>query len=179
MSYGDPDDWRVWLEKAANDLLNIDNNLRSTAVPWDTICFHAQQAAEKSMKGFLTWYSRVFRKTHNLTELGTMCASIDATLEPGLELWLDRLHFLVWANTYDARAGEPVWWWSRKAARLGAAEPTAEAAERLVRERQPHYFSYADWQQIDDLETTRGTELGRPRVKYTCTEDMLDALGRA
>ncbi len=47
-------------------------------------------------------------------------------LDPGLEMWLDRLHFLVWANTYDARAGEPVWWWGRKAARLGATEAEAE-----------------------------------------------------
>jgi superfamily I DNA/RNA helicase len=39
------------------------------------------------------------------------------------EPWHDRLHFLVWANTYDARGGiEPVWWWSRKAGRLGASE---------------------------------------------------------
>jgi DNA helicase II / ATP-dependent DNA helicase PcrA len=45
-------------------------------------------------------------------------------LDPGFELWLDRLHFLVWANTYDARGGiEPVWWWSRKAMRLGASAP--------------------------------------------------------
>ena len=30
------------------------------------------------------------------------------------ELWSDRLHFLVWANTYDARGGvDPVWWWGR------------------------------------------------------------------
>ncbi|CAN5673542.1 hypothetical protein BH18ACT2_BH18ACT2_11190 [soil metagenome] len=36
---------------------------------------------------------------------------------------LDRLHFLVWANHYDARRGDPVWWWAVKAARLdgGAA----------------------------------------------------------
>ena len=34
--------------------------------------------------------------------------------------WADRLHFLVWANTYDARSGDPIWWWGRKAARLGA-----------------------------------------------------------
>ncbi|MEO7556173.1 MAG: ATP-dependent DNA helicase UvrD2 [Acidimicrobiales bacterium] len=41
---------------------------------------------------------------------------------PGYEPGLDRLHFLVWANTYDARAGgEPLWWWTRKAARLGAS----------------------------------------------------------
>lgn len=36
------------------------------------------------------------------------------------ELTRERLHFLVWANTWDARSGEPVWWWGRKAARLGA-----------------------------------------------------------
>ncbi|MDQ1427197.1 MAG: ATP-dependent helicase UvrD/PcrA, partial [Acidimicrobiaceae bacterium] len=36
------------------------------------------------------------------------------------EPWADRLHFLVWANTYDARSDPeaPVWWWARKAARL-------------------------------------------------------------
>ena len=45
-------------------------------------------------------------------------------LDPGFELWHDRLHFLVWANTYDARDGELVWWWGRKAQRLGAAAPT-------------------------------------------------------
>src|SRR5690606_24133233 len=52
-------------------------------------------------------------------------------LDPGFELWHDRLHFLVWANTYGARGGgEPVWWWGRKAARLGAtpcAGPEAPA----------------------------------------------------
>src|SRR5690606_20453088 len=33
------------------------------------------------------------------------------------------LHFLVWANSYDAtRGGELIWWWARKAARLGASE---------------------------------------------------------
>ena len=41
-------------------------------------------------------------------------------VDPGFEPWLDRLHFLVWANNYDARDGEPVWWWGRKAAQAGA-----------------------------------------------------------
>ncbi|MBA3606236.1 MAG: ATP-dependent helicase, partial [Acidimicrobiia bacterium] len=39
-------------------------------------------------------------------------------LAPDAEPWSDRLHFLVWANTYDARAGEPTWWWGVKAARV-------------------------------------------------------------
>ncbi len=39
------------------------------------------------------------------------------------ELGTDRLQFLVWANTYDARGGkDPIWWWGRKAARVGATE---------------------------------------------------------
>jgi len=37
---------------------------------------------------------------------------------PDTEPWFDRLHFLVWTNNYDARAGAPVWWWSTKASRL-------------------------------------------------------------
>src|SRR5918994_4706604 len=40
--------------------------------------------------------------------------------DPGLVLASDRLHFLAWANNYDARSGEPVWWWSRKAEGAGA-----------------------------------------------------------
>lgn len=45
------------------------------------------------------------------------------TLGARFELWEDRLQFLVWANNYDARGGSPVWWWARKAVRLGASEP--------------------------------------------------------
>jgi DNA helicase-2/ATP-dependent DNA helicase PcrA len=52
------------------------------------------------------------------------------TVEPwqlgaDFEPWDDRLQFLVWANSYDARVqlGRPVWWWARKAVRLGAREP--------------------------------------------------------
>ena len=41
-------------------------------------------------------------------------------LDPALVLASDRLHFLVWANNYDARSGEPIWWWSRKAEAAGA-----------------------------------------------------------
>jgi DNA helicase-2/ATP-dependent DNA helicase PcrA len=47
---------------------------------------------------------------------------------PEAEPWFDRLQFLTWANTYDARGGDPVWWWAVKAARVGAtATPDGEA----------------------------------------------------
>lgn len=48
-------------------------------------------------------------------------------LAPDHEVWFDRLHFLVWANNYDARSGELVWWWTAKAARVGAT-PAADGA---------------------------------------------------
>jgi DNA helicase-2/ATP-dependent DNA helicase PcrA len=54
-------------------------------------------------------------------------------LDPGFTPEHDRLHFLVWANTYDARQpGEPVWWWARKAARLGAAAAPPDADGDVV-----------------------------------------------
>ena len=42
-------------------------------------------------------------------------------LDPGFGFAVERLQFLVWANTYDARHGEPIWWHGRKAARRWAA----------------------------------------------------------
>jgi HEPN domain-containing protein len=44
--------------------------------------FHSQQAAEKAIKAFLTYRQIPFRKTHDLTDLGWQCASVDPTLEP-------------------------------------------------------------------------------------------------
>ena len=38
-------------------------------------------------------------------------------LSSRFEFSRERLHFLVWANNYDARNGEPIWWHGRKAAR--------------------------------------------------------------
>jgi HEPN domain-containing protein len=43
---GPEKNYEAWLAKAEHDLLNIENNL-AAQVPWDTVCFHAQQAAEK------------------------------------------------------------------------------------------------------------------------------------
>jgi len=47
-------------------------------------------------------------------------------LTPAFEFTLERLQFLVWTNTYDARSGEPIWWHGRKAARQFAADGVSE-----------------------------------------------------
>ena len=47
-------------------------------------------------------------------------------LAPDFGFARERLHFLVWANSYDARSGEPVWWHGRKATRRFAADGVTE-----------------------------------------------------
>lgn len=56
--------------------------------------------------------------------------------------------------------------------------PEPEAAERLVRERQPKAFTYDDWRLLDEHEIALGAPLGRPRVKLCSVEDMLEVLAR-
>ncbi len=74
------DETRAWLKKAANDL-RAAVALQGASPPLpDEAVFHCQQAAEKALKGFLTWNGRAFRKTHNLEEVGEQCVSIDPTL---------------------------------------------------------------------------------------------------
>jgi HEPN domain-containing protein len=46
--------YELWLKKAENDRLNIENDLAAQKIPWDTVCFHAQQIAEKLLKA-LRW----------------------------------------------------------------------------------------------------------------------------
>ena len=63
-----------WLEEAAKDrnaaraLLEVEPS-RSV--------FHSQQAAEKALKAFLTFHQIPFRRTHDLTDLGSQCAAVD------------------------------------------------------------------------------------------------------
>ena len=49
--------------------------------PCDTICFHAQQCAEKYLKGFLTFHEIDFPKTHSLEELVRLYKSIVPSIE--------------------------------------------------------------------------------------------------
>jgi HEPN domain-containing protein len=76
------EDVRAWLKKAALDL-RAAQHLMSVGEPdlRADVLFHAQQAAEKTLKVFLAWHDVPFRKTHNVGELGRACAALDGTLE--------------------------------------------------------------------------------------------------
>ncbi len=72
---------RAWIGKAKQDLGTAELLLRATPSFESQAAFHAQQAAEKSLKAFLVLNQRRFRKTHDLGELGQHCVDIDPTLE--------------------------------------------------------------------------------------------------
>lgn len=59
----------AWIGKAENDLKNIELVLPAEDAPLDTVCYHAQQAAEKYLKALLTFLGIPFPKTHDLPEL--------------------------------------------------------------------------------------------------------------
>jgi HEPN domain-containing protein len=78
----DPEsNYRAWLSKAENDLLNIENNLQANRVPWDTVCFHAQQVAEKLLKAFLVFRVQAGApRTHDLVALLARCVEWEKDL---------------------------------------------------------------------------------------------------
>ena len=47
--------------------------------------------------------------------------------------------------------------------------------EALMAERQPDHVTYSGWELIDAAEKAAGEPQGRPRVKFTRVEEMLDA----
>ena len=61
---------------------------------------------------------------------------------------------------------------------LEPEQPDPALVEALIEQRQHTYFSYDDWQYLDDQEVARGTAVGRPRLKFTSIEDMIAAKNR-
>ncbi len=59
---------------------------------------------------------------------------------------------------------------------LSPEKPHPDHILELVSERQPDYFTYEDWIKLNELEVSKGEEQGRPRVKYTSIEEMLNAV---
>jgi HEPN domain-containing protein len=72
----------------------------------DEALFHCQQAAEKALKGFLTWNGRAFRKTHNLEEIGEQCLAVDGTLRGVIDEAAPLSEF-AWRFRYPGNPYEP------------------------------------------------------------------------
>lgn len=61
-----------WFRKADSDLANARRTVTGDG-PYDTACFHAQQAIEKYLKGYLAWHEQPVPRTHDLEELQLLC----------------------------------------------------------------------------------------------------------
>lgn len=67
---------REWVLKAENDLKNAAHTLLlGKECPTDTVCFHAQQCAEKYVKALLVLDGIPFPKTHDLERLVSLVPS--------------------------------------------------------------------------------------------------------
>jgi HEPN domain-containing protein len=106
---------RGWLSKAGRDLAAAQYELQAVPPFSEDIAFHSQQAAEKSLKAFLSWHRIPFRKTHNLVELGEACCGIDRSLEAALRVAAPLTEY-AWKFRYP---GDP-------------ESPTAEEAEAAL-----------------------------------------------
>jgi ferredoxin/flavodoxin---NADP+ reductase len=56
-----------------------------------------------------------------------------------------------------------------------AGDSSPESIEALLEERAPDFITFDAWQEIDRAEVARGEPHGRPRVKFTTLEEMLEA----
>ena len=97
-------DTRAWLLKAEADLRAAHVSLEAQPPLHEHSAFNCQQAAEKALKGFLTWHDLPFRKTHDLALLGAACSKLDPSLEPACKR-ADDLSAYAWEFRYP-RVGD-------------------------------------------------------------------------
>jgi HEPN domain-containing protein len=72
---------RALLKKAANDLIAAEAIL-DTEHALDTVCFHAQQAVEKSLKAILAFYDVSYPWRHDLGELVNLVKPLAPQIAP-------------------------------------------------------------------------------------------------
>lgn len=72
-----------WLGKADVDL-SAASVLLSAGNLYEVVAFHAQQAAEKALKSYLVWHQVEFPKTHDISRLLALCASVETGLAESL-----------------------------------------------------------------------------------------------
>ena len=78
---------KQWFNIASDDLEVAKGCIKKHYPPKLAIaCYHAQQSAEKSLKGFLTYCDIEPPHIHNLTELCKMCMEHDSSFCEILEL---------------------------------------------------------------------------------------------
>ena len=77
---------KMWFRKSAQDLQTAKLLLAQNSEDfWGPLVFHAQQCAEKSVKGFLAFHKIRFTKTHNMEVLVNLVVKVDQKLAEELK----------------------------------------------------------------------------------------------
>jgi len=111
---------REWFVKAARDLRAAEVLLAATPPLLGEVAFHCQQAAEKAMKGYLTWHDIPFPKSHDLARIGGLCVGHDRNLETVCRN-ADEVSVFAWVFRYPGDPSEPT-------------HPETQSAVRVARE---------------------------------------------
>jgi HEPN domain-containing protein len=128
-------DTKAWFRKVAIDLRSAEADLVATPPILEDVVFHCQQAAEKAIKGFLTYHQQPFGKTHDIRELGKACAPCEPTLAALLERAMP-LTWYAWRFRYPGSPDEPTLDETREALAI-ARELVAALLSRLPEEVGP------------------------------------------
>jgi HEPN domain-containing protein len=96
----------AWLDRAAKDLRGGSLDIHAQPPLIEDALFHAQQAAEKSLKAYLTYHDKPFKRTHDLDELGRPCCELDSSLTAMVDKAKD-LTVFAWAFRYPGESEVP------------------------------------------------------------------------
>ena len=111
-----------WVAKAEGDFVTTGRELNAPIQPnYDASCFHAQQAAEKYLKAFLTEHRVVPPRTHDLIELLELCLQVHPDFE-------SLRHLLVLLSGYAIRFRYPGDWAIESEAQRALAAVTSVRA---------------------------------------------------
>ncbi|MEM3415703.1 MAG: HEPN domain-containing protein [Thermoproteota archaeon] len=66
-----------WIKKADGDLKVVKHLIAIDEPPTDILCFHCQQAIEKYLKAFLTFWDVRVKKTHDMNTILNLCIGQD------------------------------------------------------------------------------------------------------
>lgn len=119
---------RQWVEKAEEDLTNAQHTLTlKERCPFGTICFHAQQVAEKYLKSLLAYCEIPFPRSHDLLDLFRR-------LQNGPQIQLEPLDLAI-LNRYAVEVRYPGNW---EPISREEAEDAVALAEKIRREIRRH-----------------------------------------
>jgi HEPN domain-containing protein len=68
-----------WFRFGENDFESAKFLTQMVPIPYEIICYHCQQCAEKYLKGYIAMSGGHIVKTHDLTLLNKICARSDTT----------------------------------------------------------------------------------------------------